>query len=132
MSCYQALQGKQAWCPNCGRKETAAHLCLCPSEDRTRVFIESTEELQDWLLQDDKTGRELTYWLPKYILMRGTKNMVEMGQMSPQMTCLARSQDVIGWKNFMEGRISRQFYEMQNEYLTLGNHRMDAGQWTRN
>ena len=31
----------------------------------------------------------------------------------------------------MQGRISRQFYEMQNKYLTLGNHRMDAGQWTR-
>ena len=57
--------------------------------------------------------------------------MAEMGQMSPQMTCLAKSQDVIGWKNFMEGRISRQFYDIQSKYLTLGNHRMDAGQWTR-
>ena len=65
VSYYQGLQGKQALCPNCGRKETAAHLCLCPSEDRTRLFMESTEELQDWLLQDDKTGRELAYWLPK-------------------------------------------------------------------
>ena len=131
VSYYSGLKGKQAWCPNCGRTETAAHLCLCPSEDRTRLFIESTEELQDWLLQDDKTGRELAYWLPKYILLRGTKNMAEMGCMSPQMTCLAKSQDIIGWKNFMEGRISRHFFDVQNEYLTIGNHRMDAEQWKR-
>ena len=63
--------------------------------------------------------------------MRGTKNMAEMGCMSPQMTSLAKSQDIIGWKNFMEGRISRHFFDVQNEYLTLGNHRMDAEQWTR-
>ena len=69
VSYYQGLEGKQAWCPNCGRKEMAAHLCLCPSEDRTKLFIESTEELQDWLFKDDKTGRELAHWLPKYILL---------------------------------------------------------------
>ena len=57
--------------------------------------------------------------------------MAEMGCMSPQMTCLAKSQDIIGWKNFMEGRISRHFFDVQNEYLTLGNHRMDAEQWTK-
>ena len=57
--------------------------------------------------------------------------MAEMGYMSPQITCLAKSQDVIGWKIFMEERISRNFFDIQNEYLTLGNHRMDAEQWTR-
>ena len=113
VSYYQGLQGMQVWCPNCGCKETTAHLCLCPCEDRTRLFIESTEELQDWL-QYDKIERELAYWLPKYILMRGTKNMAEMGHMSPHMERLAKSQDVIGWKNFMEGRISRWFYCIQN------------------
>ena len=119
------------WCPKCGRTEMAAHLCLCPSKDRTKLFLESTDELQDWLDQDNKTERELAYWIPKYILMRGTKNMAEMGCMSPQMTSLSKSQDIIGWKNFMEGRISRHFFEIQNEYFTLGNDRIDAEQWTR-
>ena len=43
--------------------------------------------------------------------------MAEMGCMSPQMTYLAKSQDVIGWKNFMEGRISRHVFDMQHEYV---------------
>ena len=63
--------------------------------------------------------------------MQGTKIMADLGGMSPQMSQLAKSQDIIGWKNFMEGRVSRHFSGMQNEYLTMRNHRIDAEQWTR-
>ena len=42
------------------------------------------------------------------------------------MVNLARNQDVIGWENFMERRISRHFFDIQNEYLILGNHRINA------
>ena len=72
-----------------------------------------------------------TYWIPKYVLMRGTKNLAEMGCMSPQMTSLAKSQDIIGWKNFVERRILRHFFDIQNECLILGNHRIDAEQWIK-
>ena len=44
------------------------------------------------------------------------------------MANLAQSQDVIGWKNFMEGRISRHFFDIQHEYLILGNHRINTEQ----
>ena len=52
--------------------------------------------------------------------------MADLGCMSPQMSYLAKRQDIIGWKNFMKGRISRHFFGMENEYLALGNHRIDA------
>ena len=61
VSYYKGLEGKQAWCPNCMRRETAAHLCLCPSEDRTKLFIESTRELERWINQDGKTHEELAF-----------------------------------------------------------------------
>ena len=51
--------------------------------------------------------------------------------MSPQSTSLAKSQDIIEWKNFMEGRISRHFFDVQNEYLTLDSNRTNAEQWVR-
>ena len=54
--------------------------------------------------------------------------MTEIGCMSPQMANLARSQDIIGWKNFIEGRISKHFFDIQNEYLILGNHRINDEQ----
>ena len=57
--------------------------------------------------------------------------MAALGYMSPQISCLAKSQDIISWKNFMEGRISRRFFDAQKECLTLENHKIDAEQWTR-
>ncbi len=36
-------------CPNCGRRETAAHLMLCPDDDRTRLLIDNFDELTAWL-----------------------------------------------------------------------------------
>ena len=134
VSYYKGLIGKQAWCPNCGRIETAARLCLCPSEDRTKLFLESTDELQDWRWKDCKIERELAYWIPnKCVLMTGTKNMAEIGcTYVATMASLAKSQDIIiGWKNFMEGWISRHCFDNQNEYLILGNHRMNSGQWIK-
>ena len=131
VSYYKGLNGEQSGCPNCGRTETAAHLCLCPDKDRTRLFLESTEELDIWMDKDNKTNDELAFWIPKYILMRGTKRMSEMGHMSSEMMSLARSQDVIGWRNFMEGRVSREFVDMQNIHLRLGCHRINGEQWVR-
>ena len=131
VSYYKGLKRKQAWCPNCGGTETAAHLCLCPNEDRTKLFLETTDELEDWMVKHGKTNHEVAFWIPRYILMRGTKHLSEMGCMSPQMTALKRSKDVIGWRNFMEGRISREFLDIQNLHLELGNHRINGEQWVR-
>ena len=47
--------------------------------------MEQTNELSKWLDQDDKTESELSYWLPKYILMRGDEPFSEMGDMSNKM-----------------------------------------------
>ena len=90
--------------------------------------MEPTDELQDWLWKGYATERELPYWILKYVLMIGTKKMAEMGCMSPQMASLTKSQDIIGGENFMEGRISRHFFNIKNEYLVLGNHRIKAEQ----
>jgi hypothetical protein len=54
-------------CPNCGQREIAEHLMLCPNRDRTRLLKEQTENLEEWLYKDEKTEPELAYWIPKYI-----------------------------------------------------------------
>ena len=84
-------------CPNCGQRETAAHLMLCPEEDRTRLLIDSVDKLCRWMEADKKTDPELAYWIPKYILMRGDKPFLALGYMSPKLKALAESQDKIGW-----------------------------------
>jgi hypothetical protein len=69
---------------------------LCPDEDRTRLLINSVNELAEWMARDNKTDPEILYWNPKYILMRGVKPLSEIGIMLPQFKALARSQDLIG------------------------------------
>ena len=83
-------------CPNCGRRETAAHLMLCPDESRTCLLVKTVEDMAKWMSKDNITNPEIWYWIPKYILMRGSKPLAEMGFMSPQFKAFAISQDIIG------------------------------------
>ncbi len=111
--------------------ETAAHLLLCSNEDRTQLLINNTDKLGQWLERDGITDPELAYWIPKYILMRGDKPFADLGVMSPGMKALAWSQDTIGYRNFMEGHISIQFYEIQNFHLAMSSSFLNATDWTK-
>ena len=105
-------------CPNCGRQETAAHLLLCSNEDRTLLLINYTDELGQWLEKDGSTYQELTYWIPKYILMRA-------------MSSHAQSQDKIGYRNFIEGHISIHFYEIQTFHLAMSSSFLNGANWPK-
>ena len=118
-------------CPDCGERETAAHLCICTNNDRTRLLVEMADDLERWLTKDHKTYSEIAYWVPKYILYRGTKKFADLGAMSPGMKTLAESQDKIGWRNFMEGRISKHFYSLQSYHLAFDTHYMNGEDWVR-
>jgi hypothetical protein len=73
-------------CPNCRRRETAAHLILCPDNDRTRLLIENVDKVSKWLDTGSRTDPELAYWIHKYILMQGDEPFSMLG------TCVLDSQ----------------------------------------
>jgi hypothetical protein len=116
-------------CLNCGRRETAAHLMLCPDESRTQLLIDTVNELTKWMAKDNITDPEILYWILKYILMRGEKPLSQMGFMSPQFKALATSQDLIGWRDFTEGHISTHFYVIQTFHLTMSNSYLNGEDW---
>jgi hypothetical protein len=90
---YSGESAPDKKCPNCGRREMDAHLMLCPDNNRTRLLIENVDKLSKWLDTGGRTDPELTYWIPKYILMQGDKLVLTMGCMSPKLKALAESQD---------------------------------------
>ena len=51
--------------------------------------------------------------------------------MSPHMKELTKSQDIIGWRNFMEGRISKKFYPLQRHHMTMMSTKSTAEDWTK-
>jgi hypothetical protein len=67
---YSGLEFPDKKCPNCGWREAAEHILICPDKDRTHLLVETTDDLSKWLNQENLTDIELAYWIPKYILMK--------------------------------------------------------------
>lgn len=117
-------------CPSCWkRKERANHLCRCPSQVRTQLFLDNVNKLEQWLSADDKTCPELAYWTIKFILGRGALTFAELGAMSMEVQEVAASQDMIGWRNLMEGRVSIRFYSVQQRHLLSTGSRLNGDEW---
>jgi hypothetical protein len=118
-------------CPDCGRRETTDHLLLCSNKDRTKLHFENTDELGKWLESDKIKDLELSYWIPKYILMQGNKPFAELGAMSPHMKALARSQAIIGYYYFMEGYILTHLSAIQNFHLAMSSSYLNRADWAK-
>jgi hypothetical protein len=118
-------------CPNCGTRETDAHLMLCLEKDRTCLLIDNADKLAKWLETDRKSDPELICWIPKHILMRNDNSFSALGWMSPKMRALAESQDKIGWMNFIEGHISILFFTIQKNHLAMSSSYLNGADWTK-
>ena len=95
------------------------------------MFVEDVNKLEEWLTTNNNTNSELAYWLPKYILYRGTNFFADMGLMSPRMRAIAISQDTIGWRNFMEGRVSNKLYFTLHLHLSTSPSIINSNNWMK-
>ena len=119
--------------------ERASHLNVCPSPDRTRQFHESVEDLTTWL-NTDHTHPEIAFWVPKYLLGRDRVKFMSLQDvlpnwqyvtMSSQMKMIAVAQDHIGWRHFLEGKITGHFKSLQSIHLRHIDCRMNGDDWTK-
>ena len=128
---HRCKQSDDDKCPSClTAVETADHLCRCPNEERTQLLSDSTRDLASWLNQNNNTHHELCYWIPHYIQCRGQVRFSDLGPMSPTMYEIALSQDTIGWRNFMEGRISTKIADLQRNHLFTSGSRLSVRSWS--
>ena len=118
-------------CPNCGRVEDANHLCRCPGEDRTRLLQDGVDSLRQWMLQDGRTEPDLAFYIPKYIMFRGTRRFSTLGPMSVATHAAAMSQDLIGWREFMEGKVSKLILQVQMAHCAIAPCMMTGDVWMR-
>ena len=51
--------------------------------------------------------------------------------MFPHMKALAKSQDIIGYCNFMEGYISTHFYTIQSFHLAMSSSYLNGTDWAK-
>ena len=81
-------------CPNCQQPgERSNHLNHCPDHGRTLLFKDSVAVLNRWMDAKDRTDGQLSYFIEKYLLFRGSRSFASLGPMSPRMRKVAVSQE---------------------------------------
>ena len=83
------------------------------------------------MLEGGKTNIELAYWIVKYILYPGTRKMADLGPMSMTMKDTAESQDLIGWCELMEGKISYKIVRKQQHHSATSISTINGDDWCK-
>ena len=119
-------------CPNCQQhQETSSHLNRCPDNGRTLLFKEGVEKLAAWMNQDNRTDPALAYWIEKYLLLRGCNSFASMGTMNTSLRQAAESQDLIGWVEFLHGKVSVEIAKLQRFHCAASPCRMNGTDWMK-
>lgn len=110
--------------------ETCGHILSCEEAGRVEALMKTIDLLRRWLRQVG-TDVGLTQCLVEYAKGRGGKSMGEICHgMHERYQRLARSQDKIGWRRFMEGMISKEIVPLQKNYLILSGSHWSVERWT--
>jgi hypothetical protein len=123
-------------CPNCLHpQETSDHLNRCPDAGQTLLFRDSISSIVQWMHEHNRTDAKLAYWLEKYLIYRSTRSMTALitkgGGGLPQLMTAAASQDLIGWTEFLQGKISVDIKSIQHIHCTLSPCRTTGSDWMK-
>ena len=108
-------------CPSCSTEvETCCHVLFCEESGGVQVLGASIKLLDQWL-KSVGTDTGMRRRLIAYARRRGGVKMSEMvwGERS-RLRKLGQSMDAIGWRQFMEGVVSRKALDVQAACVDLG------------
>ena len=118
-------------CPSCLEiEERADHLCRCQDPARRNLLATNTDDLIRWMSTSDNTHPDIIRWVEGYILGQG-RNYLRTDHCPHSIRELVASQTRIGWRNFMEGRISTHFHRLQFCHLIYAKTNMTASSWVK-
>ena len=108
-------------CPSCGQEAEICHHILCCEEEGRVAALNCTIDLMDSWLQKVGTDSSLRRCLVKFARMRGGDSMAHItwGK-GARFEKLARSMDSIGWRRYMEGRVSSEILGIQSDFVDFG------------
>jgi hypothetical protein len=100
------------------------------------LFKESVAKLGTWMNQNDCTDPELAYWIEKYLLFRGTRSftalVAEDGFALIGIRVAAVCQDLIGWTEFLHGKVWVEMASIQNLHcMSSPSCRLTGADWTK-
>ena len=100
-------------CPSCGQPdESSKHITRCSDEGRVELWTRSVRDLTEWVAETT-SHLHLRDMLSSYLLARDGACMTDFAPAwDEELTRLAEQHDLIGWDNFVEGRISAAYLEV--------------------
>ena len=118
-------------CPSCNCKvETCAHILECEEEGRVEAMNLTIDMLELWLIQE-QTDPGLQDCIIQYARGRGGTTMGEICEdKHEKYHHFAVSQDKIGWRRFMEGMISKECAEIQQQWFQHCAAKRTIKRWT--
>ena len=112
--------------------ETTAHITVCGDPERVRLYKSSVDVIATWM-HTNKTAPLLARLIEDYLRARGTKTMEQVSPMgiSVDYQLFAKYHDVLGWQNFIEGRILTYMVQIQRDHLVNIDTFRTAESWAR-
>jgi hypothetical protein len=120
------------YCPSCRQtKETAGHIISCSEIGRVQALQRTIDLVEEWLA-DVHTSKTITHCVISYARGRGSLTMKDICRsMGRSFQDMAKEQDTIGWRRFMEGMISKPLVCLQADSHALTGEGLHALSWAR-
>ena len=116
-------------CPNCGcHPERPQYIIFCRDPARSAVFDSSIDKLVEWLASQ-RTDALLTILLSEYLRHRGDVPMASLCTPCSDYYELAEVVDSLGFRNLLEGRIPKLFYDARLADIKRWHLNKHAGHW---
>jgi hypothetical protein len=115
-------------CPCCSHvSEDKVHLLTCPEVSCVARWEQSVQGLREWLQETD-TAPDIQYCLVNALAARRvTQSFQTFGKGLAAPAAVA--QDSIGWMHLTEGKISRQWRQVQSAYYHSTQSKRSASKW---
>ena len=117
-------------CPSCIRcVESCSHVLEFQEEGRVETLLGTINFLEIWMKKIG-TDKGLQNCLVRYAKGRGAITMKYIvGNRTHRLYPLAQPQDLICWRRFMEGMISKEITGIQKSYLSLSSYHLSIERW---
>ena len=118
-------------CPCCKDPaiiENTFHQLHCTDIQRVELWEKCVKSLEKWLAFK-QTSPLLITGIIRYVSGKGAVAYSSVKNNTHQLRLLSVSQDTIGWNNFMEGKISKRFQTVQQEYYTDIDSKFSSHKW---
>jgi hypothetical protein len=119
-------------CPSCMQEwDTCVYILFFHLAGHVETLKHTIDIIEDWIVEAE-TEPDLLDCIVEYADGWGGRSMTDICKgLGPQYMQMARDQDAIGWRRFMEGIICKQIREIQNLYHFQEGTRMPLDQWAQ-